>query len=93
MSTPANLPVDTRGLQIERLADAMEANPGSTHLQLDAIAHTGSATKCISDMGKQGFGIRRKRGWAMEDGIRRPRMHYWLDSRPEPSQPELFPTE
>jgi Helix-turn-helix domain len=95
MSVPAHLPIDKRNDQCVRAADYMEAHPGCTLRELDSAADLGSASKVISEMKKRGYRLRTERDRipTRDRKHSRPIKRYWLVSRPEQSQQELFPIQ
>jgi hypothetical protein len=93
MPGPVFLPRDGRAAQCKRAADFMEAKPGCTIRELETGADLGSPTKVISEMVRKfGYGVRRERRAAScLDGTRYRRVtRYWLESRPNFSQGDLF---
>ena len=85
--------LDTRHAQFERVADYLEANPGSTLKQIDAACDLGSPTKVISEMRRTGYGLRIT--WQYEACVRGSKLRqvnaYDLLARPRDAQRSLFP--
>jgi hypothetical protein len=93
-ATPLTLPPDDRAGQALRVADFMEQHPeGVTTKQIEAACDPGSVTKVLSDMHKKfGYVIRREHGYELcQAGTKkRRRLRYYLVSRPNTNQQELF---
>ncbi len=91
--TPGPLPLDDRASQCERLADYMAAHPGCTPLELAEAVDVGSVTKCISEMPRYGYTVRKVReSVPCVGGTRKRRgtVRYFIDGRPSRSQLDLF---
>lgn len=89
----AHLPFDTREAQCQRAADYMEAHPGCTLRNLAIGADLGSASKVVSEMCRTfGYQVRRESvRIPCEDGEHsRYHKRYWLKSRPQMAQFDLF---
>lgn len=75
---------DPRTAQAERVADYLEACPGSTTRAIDAACDLGSVTKVLSDMPAMGYRLRKS--WKRvpcEDGVHTRRVRcWWLLYRP-----------
>lgn len=86
------LPADTRADQVERVAAFLELNPGATVQDINAACDPGSATKVLSVMRRLGFVLRREWHRSARKGGRSTRRaaRYWLMSRPQRAQGELF---
>jgi len=95
LSVIASLPPDDRAGQAERVADFMDQHPeGVTTAQIETACEPGSVTKLLSVMRKSlGYAIRRE--WVIEicqSGTKkRRRYRFYLKSRPDKKQQDLFP--
>lgn len=85
---------DPRAAQAVRVADFLEAYPGSSTREIDAACDLGSATKVLSEMPAMGYRLRKS--WERvpcADGIHTRRVRcWWLLYRPESinNQRDLF---
>lgn len=90
----ASLPPDDRAGQAERVADFMAQHPeGVTAAQIQTACEPGSVTKLLSVMRKNlGYTIRREcRFEACQSGTKkRRRCRFYLESRPDKKQQDLF---
>ena len=92
--TPNTLDHDSRTAQAERVADFLQACPGSTTRAIDAACDLGSAGKVLSDMPAMGYRLRKS--WERvpcADGVHTRRVRCWrLLYRPTftPDHPSIF---